>query len=262
MRAATIGLVTVPVLVAGSLGIAAAVGVIGIPSADSTQAADTTTGSPSTSMAEPGPSGGTVIDGAKPHLTVVDGRATFMLPGALPAILSALSYRPVDLTPLHSATEVLSSPANRTADTAPTPGSRTFEVPRLQNPTMPPATGGDVWTLPPTQATGGAAPSPPQVGGPLIDPLSVPASPPVTQISPEIEPVHDAPKVGNPGRPPHADQTGRPDHAGQTGRPDHADQTGRPPHASDNGRGNSGHSDNGHRDNNGNGAGDNRSAPR
>lgn len=180
MRAATIGLVTIPVLVAGSLGIAAAIGVIGVPSADSPQPADTTTAAHSSpSVAGPSPGGGTAIDGTKPHLTVVDGRATLMLPGALPAILSVLPYRPVNLKPLPSATETPSSPANSTADEASTPGARAFRAPRLQNPVLPPATGGDVWTLPPTQAAGEATPAPSQVSSPQIDPLSAPGSPPL-----------------------------------------------------------------------------------
>lgn len=265
MRAATVGLVTIPVLVAGSLGIAAAVGVIGVPSADSAKTADTTTvASPSPSMAGPGPGGGTAIDGTKPHLTVVDGRAAFMLPGALPAILSALPYRPVELEPLPSATDSLSSPANRTADQASTPSTRAFEAPSLQHPTMPPATGGYVWPLPPTQAAGGATPAPSQVSSPQIDPLSTPGSPSGAQPPLEVDPVRNAPDVVDPdnsapGRPPHASDHGRPPHADQTGRPDHAHKTGRPPHASDHGPGNS---RNGNGKGNGKGADNIRSSPR
>lgn len=245
MRAATVGLVTIPVLVAGSLGIAAAVGVINVPSADSSGPADdTTVASLAPSIPGPGHGGGTAIDGTKPHLTVVDGRATFMLPGALPAILSALPHRPVDLKPLPSATDSLSSPANRTADTASTSVTRAFEVPRLQSPTMPPTTSGYVWPPTPTQAAGGTTPAPSQVSSPQTDPLSTPGSPSGAQPPLEIDPVRDAPDVGDPdnsapGRPPHASDQGRPPHADQTGRPDHAHKTGRPPHASDHGRGNS-----------------------
>ena len=166
MRTAIAGLVVIPVLVAGGLGIAAAVGVIDTPSPDSPRPADSSTAAPPSAAS--GLGGGTAIEGTRPHLSVIDGRATLMLPGALPAMLSVVSDRPIFLNALPTGTErdqpasrtVDKAPADRApADRAPASGSRKSEVPRLQDPTVSAATDGDEWAIPTAQAVGGAAQS-------------------------------------------------------------------------------------------------------
>lgn len=271
MRAAIIGLVAISAVVAGGLGIAAAVGVIGAPST-------TLASPPSPSMTDLGSTGGTVIEGAKPHLTVIDGRATLMLPGALPAIFSVLPKRPVDLTALPSAAALRTERANRTVDKASAPSTRAPEGTHPQNPGPPPAVSGHVWTPPPVHA----AQAPSQVGGPQVDLRHSSGGQSDTQVPPGIDPIRPA-HADQTGRPDHAEQTGppahasdnvngnagnrgngnpgngipgtgRPDHADQTGRPGHADQTGPPVHAATHGNGNSGNYGNG------NGADSNRSS--
>lgn len=162
MRTAITVLVAIPVLVAGGLGIAAAVGVIDTPSHDSPQPADALTAE-SSSGTGPGLGGGTAIDGTRPHLSVIDGRATLTLPGALPAMLTVVSDRPNFLNPLPTGTgggqaasrTVGKSPAHR----APPVDARSTEVSRLPEPTVPAATDGDEWASPTAQAVGGAAQS-------------------------------------------------------------------------------------------------------
>ena len=116
MRTAITGLVAIPVLVAGGLGMAAAFGIIDTPSPDSPQLLDAST-SALPSAAASG-LGGTAIEGSRPHLTVIDGRATLTLPGALPAILSVVSDRPTLLNSLPIGSEE-DRPSSRTVDKAP-----------------------------------------------------------------------------------------------------------------------------------------------
>lgn len=244
MRAAVIGLVTIPVIVAGGLGIAAAVGVFSAPSPDASGSGEVTTAassSPSVSVRDL--TGGTAIDGTKPHLTVIDGRATLMLPGALPAIFSVLPRRPVDLMPLPTDASLLTEHANRTVGK--TPDTHTFDVTRPQYQGPPPVTGSEVWALPPAHAAGEAAQAPPQVGGPQPDLRRGSGGQSGTHTRPGIDPSHSAPDISAPDtHAPHTHAPGRPAHADQTGRPGHAGQPGRPDHAGNNGNGNSGNSGN------------------
>lgn len=229
MRARTIALASVPVLL-GGLGLAVVAGGVN-PLDPFTPASEDT---PIRGGTEPGAEAhgsdsGTPIDGRRPHLSVIDGRENLFLPAPLPAILSLLPESATDLAPLPSDPNgrVTSAPVDPGGpQDAPAAGSAA--APRHQ-----PAAPAPQSTVPPT---GG--------GPPAASPWSPEAAvspPPVTEPDPprtigdprferdvsmtmtgETTDHARPPHAGTPGPPPHAGQTGRPDHAGQTGPPDHA----------------------------------------
>lgn len=205
MRAATVALVAIPVVL-GGLGIAFVAGGIdpldaSVPASednpiteDNPVAPDTTSDGSSRDS-----DSGTTIDGQRPHLSVIDGHANLFLPAPLPAIISPLPGGATELQPLPPArdsSDPSSSPRSRTgsgngSDTAERQATPATSTESGTGPDARPARG----AVPPPQAPAGTRPS---------------ASPPRT------------PDVPAAGRPPHADTRGRPPHAGQPGQPDHA----------------------------------------
>ncbi|PAY23430.1 hypothetical protein CEY15_08975 [Dietzia natronolimnaea] len=209
MRLAAVGLIAV---LAGGVGVAAAAVVLGpvdTPAPPVDEVADQAAEPRSDPLAD---SGGTLIEGSRPHLTVRSGMPSVMLAGTIPgflALLPASASTLPTLAPFSDATGGPGTPlpARRAGPSAVTPGvgspTSTSRIPA-------PAPDGGA-----TSAPSAAAPRPPAVGGPAILSTDV-----------EVAPVAVPPAVGAPPMdrppPPHAAGTGRPDHAGTTGPPAHA----------------------------------------
>lgn len=221
MRGATVALAVIPVLL-GGLGIAIAAGAIDPLDPFATTSEDSPIGPFTNADGESDESDpGTPIDGQRPHLSVIDGRANLYLPVPLPEILSLLPRGGPELNPLPPVRGGGDIPPTTSADTGDSqPG---------------PSAGSDA--RPGTRTAPGAArlPEPPGGEPPAASPLS-PGAPASQPPAPDPLPAHargeprfdrDLPhtipgeKMNN-GRPPHADTQGRPPHAGQSGRPDHA----------------------------------------
>ncbi|MGW8592768.1 hypothetical protein ACWGLC_13795 [Dietzia sp. NPDC055877] len=247
MRAVTLALAAIPV-VFGGLGLAAVVGVFDpfiapTPASEETQISlDTEAGTTAASQAT-----GTVIDGRRPHLSVIDGRVNLFLPAPMPAILSLLPIPAVDLAPLPGsvaddtpADPGEAGPASQTSPGAGAQsGSGTAPDPSAGATPVSPAA-----VQPPAAHTPPAAPrarppeppqtpgndDPGQIGGPRFD-LDTLASRAGGSPNNAVPP-----HAGKPGRPPHADTSGRPPHANTSGPPPHASDNNRPAHAATNGR--------------------------
>lgn len=229
MRAGTIALAAIPVLLAG-MGLAVVAGGIN-PLSPFLPASEDTPVSPGTESAAGSHDSvtGTQIDGRRPHLSVIDGRANLFLPTPLPAILSLLPGSTVELAPLPSEPDgpdtsapsvPTGAPDAPAVGAGPSPGNQT-----AHRATRPPA------------APAGGAPS----AAPLRQPETPTSPPPTTDPSPPrpiADPRYDhdvftmiADEIMNHVHPPQNDTQGPPPHAGQAGPPDHAGTQGPPPHA-------------------------------
>lgn len=228
MRASTIALAAIPVLL-GGLGLAVVAGGINpldpfIPASEDVPARpDTGSGAESHESVT-----GTPIDGRRPHLSVIDGRLNLLLPAPLPAILSLLPGSAIDLAPLPSEpagddTPVPAPTGPRHAPAtgaAPSPGNQTAH--RTSQPSAPPVGGAPAaapgWTpVVPATPSPATDPTPPRaIADPRFD------GDVFTAIAGEIMNHVRPPQDGTQGPPPHAGQTGPPDHAGSPGRPQHA----------------------------------------
>ena len=264
MRAATVALAAIPVLV-GGLGLAVVAGGIN-PLAPFANTSEDTPISPVTTPddAPRESDSGTPIDGQRPHLSVIDGRANLFLPAPLPEIISLLPGSTTDLNPLppargggdtpslprtdsgvrHTAPTARSGPAAR-PDVPPTPGDGQPPQPRADE--LPAAS--PPWT-PELPAARPSAPFSPHPDGGLPSDRNLPMTTPGESMDHGRPPHADTqgrpPHAGQPGPPDHAhgnsggnnknDGNGPPDHAGKAGRPDHSGNTGRPDHAGKAGR--------------------------
>lgn len=272
MRAATVALAAIPVLV-GGLGLAIVAGGINplAPFANTSEDTPISPVSPASPITTPDDApresdSGTPIDGQRPHLSVIDGRANLFLPAPLPEIISLLPGSTIDLNPLPSSRggdgSTLPDPATREPQASPGSSADSGHRPGQQPDARPGA-------RPDVQSTPSAAQSPQQ----RVDELPA-ASAPGTPDPPAARPSAPSPLTPGPdgglgsdrnlpmtipgesmdhGRPPHADTQGRPPHAGHPGppshatgksnsngppghaatgnRPDHAGTSGRPDHA-------------------------------
>lgn len=200
MRGATVALAVIPVLL-GGLGIAIAAGAIDPLDPFATTSEDSPIGPFTNADGESDESDpGTPIDGQRPHLSVIDGRANLYLPVPLPEILSLLPRGGPELNPLPPVRGGGDIPPTTSADTGDSqPG---------------PSAGSDA--RPGTRTAPGAPASQPPAPDPL--PAHARGEPRFDRDLPHTIPGE---KMNN-GRPPHADTQGRPPHAGQSGRPDHA----------------------------------------
>lgn len=247
MRAVTIALAAIPVVL-GGLGLVVVAGGVD-PLNPFVPASEDSPISPGPDPESGGVSqdsdSGTPIEGRRPHLSVIDGHVNLFFPATLPAILSLLPTGATDLSPLPPArgdqnddapTSTVTDPAGRQnapatgtatgAASAPGPRTDTRPAPDPAQPPAPPVDGSpsapSPWAPPAPDAEQPAPrpapdPLPPRmIGDPRFD------SDLVSTITDETE---------NHGRPPHADTTGRPPHAGQNGPPGHAATGGRPGHA-------------------------------
>ncbi|MDX2356328.1 hypothetical protein [Dietzia sp. PP-33] len=190
MRVAAVGLMALPVI-AGGLGIAAAVVVLGPLEATAPTNGRVVNEVAAPVPVDPGDLGGTDIEGSKPHLTVRDGATMVRVPGTMPGFLSLLPEPEKDLPPL-----------------APAAGRWTNEIPIPPSAEQAPSPATD--TTPDEWDGGGTDARATIVGGPPTG-----AADSTSARDP------DAPRTtGN--RPPHAADTGVPDHAGIPGPPSHA----------------------------------------
>lgn len=124
MRATVVGLIALPVTAAGLVVAATVVGPgneEAPPTAPERTATASTGGRSDTAdetrVAAPEPAG-TAIEGARPHLTVIDGLPTLPVPAPIPSILSTLSAQPADLAPLPPRTDGRTEPARSRAGAA------------------------------------------------------------------------------------------------------------------------------------------------
>ncbi|MDV7999700.1 hypothetical protein [Rhodococcus sp. IEGM 1408] len=165
----------------------------------------------------------TEINGSRPHLTVIDGRAAVAPLGAIPAALSLLPPPSIGLPPLSDLggelvwTENGDSPRERTG-----PGAGESDDPgatdvRWTDSTSPAEPG----SLPPVKP-GGASP--------LIVVPEVPSQPDDRDVSEPGSGSRPPPTAGRPGRPP-ADTIDVPLPSDTVGRP--GQDTGRPPPMTD-----------------------------
>ncbi|WP_295652923.1 hypothetical protein [uncultured Dietzia sp.] len=253
MRAVTVALAAIPVVL-GGLGLAAVVGafdpfIAPTPASEETQISqDTESRATAASQAT-----GTVIDGRRPHLSVIDGRVNLFLPAPMPAILSLLPIPAVDLAPLpgSGADDAPAGPGEADAGSQNSPGagaqsgSGAAPDPNVGAGPASPAAMQPPAAYAPPAAPSARPPAPPrtpgnddpgQIGGPRFD-LDTLASRAGERLNNAIPP-----HAGKPGRPAHADTSGPPPHASDNNRPAHAAANGRPDHAagggpeSDNGR--------------------------
>ncbi|GAA3510023.1 hypothetical protein [Dietzia aurantiaca] len=253
MRAVTLALAAIPV-VFGGLGLAAVVGVFDpfiapTPASEETQISqDTESRATAASQAT-----GTVIDGRRPHLSVIDGHVNLFLPAPMPAILSLLPIPAVDLAPLpgSGADDAPAGPGEAGPGSQTSPGagaqsgSGTASDPSAGAAPASPAAVQPTAAYTPPAAPRARPPEPPQppgnndpgqIGGPRFD-LDTLARQTGERVNNAIPP-----HAGKPGRPPHADTSGPPPHASDNNRSAHAATNGRPDHAagggpkSDNGR--------------------------
>ncbi|OAH63639.1 hypothetical protein AYJ66_10755 [Dietzia cinnamea] len=126
MRATVVGLIALPVTAAGLVVAATVVGP-GNDEAPPTAPERTATATASTGgrsdtadetrVAAPEPAG-TAIEGARPHLTVIDGMSALPAPAPIPSILSTLPAQPADLAPLPPRTDGRTEPARSRAGAA------------------------------------------------------------------------------------------------------------------------------------------------
>lgn len=253
MRAVTVALAAIPV-VFGGLGLAAVVGafdpfIAPTPASEETQISQATE-SRATAASQ---ANGTVIDGRRPHLSVIDGHVNLFLPAPMPAILSLLPIPAVDLAPLPGSGaddapaghgEAGAGSQNSSGAGAQS-GSRTAPDPNAGTAPASPAAMQPPAAYAPPAAPSARPPAPPQtpgnddpgqIGGPRFDlgTLASRAGERVNNANP--------PHTGTPGRPAHADTSGPPPHASDNNRSAHAATNGRPDDAagggpkSDNGR--------------------------
>lgn len=257
MKLVVIGAVALPVVL-GGFGIAAAAMFAPEPPPPGT-------GPGGSIVSDDGSSGlsdlGTSIDGRRPHLTVIDGSASIILPGSLagivsmlPRIVSTLSGDSPLLTgvlgpdpadagsPTGNAEQprqVSPAPRQYVPQAAPEPSSGpAYPAPTALS--MPPAP-----TVPsvPVVTSVPVAPKPPPAPATDRDDQDTGysddrddrddwdagdsvVSPPDARITDSGPPERTAPR-GRTGPPPHASETGRPDHADTTGPPPHANRKAR-----------------------------------
>lgn len=251
MRVVVISAVALPVILCGVLAAAAAIDALETSpsgtdaaaiSADGTARADHTGGLPLPAV----DGHGTPIDGKRPHLTVIDGSTTIVLPGSLAGTVSILPRAatplPADAPSLEDAVgTVARAGGSDTTPDSPDLGSRPAIAPANPAPAAP---------APPSHSMLSRSVQPHVVPPPAVSPAVVspaPAEPPAPGEADDSEPSEaaDSDPARDVIRPPgqtaggraKPGQIGPPPHASDTGPPDHADVTGPPPHANAGGNG-------------------------